>query len=100
MASAYPAMQRPPARVADDGWRIPDALWERIEPRLPPRKPHPLACHSPRVPDRRAMDATFFVLRTACEWGAWTLLASAHTVRLNGASRSGSRRTRGRCAPR
>jgi transposase len=51
-------------------WRIPDGLWERIEPLLPPRKPHPLGCHNPRVPDRNAMDAIFFVLRTGCQWNA------------------------------
>lgn len=51
-------------------WRIPDALWERIEPLLPPCKPHPLGCHRPRVDDRRAMDAIFFVLRTGCQWNA------------------------------
>ena len=51
-------------------WRIPDALWERIVPLLPPRKPHPLGCHRPRVDDRQAMDAIFFVLRTGCQWGA------------------------------
>jgi len=51
-------------------WRIPDALWERIVPLLPPRKPHPLGCHRPRVDDRRAMDAIFFVLRTGCQWHA------------------------------
>src|SRR4051794_10227160 len=28
--------------VEDDGWRIPDALWERIHPLVPPGKPHPL----------------------------------------------------------
>jgi transposase len=53
-----------------DKWRIPDDLWERIEPLLPPRKPHPLGCHNPRVDDRRAMDAIFFVLRTGCQWNA------------------------------
>jgi putative transposase len=51
-------------------WRIPDELWERIQPLLPPRKPHPLGCHRPRVEDRRAMDAIFFVLRTGCQWNA------------------------------
>jgi transposase len=51
-------------------WRIPDPLWERIEPLLPPRKPHPLGCHRPRVDDRKAMDAIFFVLRTGCQWKA------------------------------
>jgi putative transposase len=35
-------------------WRIPDELWARIVPLLPPRKPHPLGCHRPRVNDRRA----------------------------------------------
>jgi transposase len=57
-------------RAARDKWRIPDALWERIEPLLPPRKPHPLGCHNPRVPDRDAMNAIFFVLRTGCQWNA------------------------------
>jgi transposase len=51
-------------------WRIPEELWERIEPLLPPRKPHPLGCHRPRVDDRKAMDAIFFVLRTGCQWNA------------------------------
>jgi transposase len=58
----------PPVR--DDHWPIPDALWERIEPLLPPRPLHPLGCHNPRVADRKAMDAIFFVLRTGCHWGA------------------------------
>ena len=52
----------------DDGWRIPDELWEQILPFLPPSKPHPLGCHNPRVPDRQAMDAILFVLRTGCQW--------------------------------
>ena len=51
-------------------WGMPDALWERVEPLLPPRPPHPLGCHRPRVPDRAAMDAIFFVLRTGCQWNA------------------------------
>lgn len=52
------------------GWRTPDTLWAGIEPLLPPRKPHPLGCHNPRVDDRRAMDAIFFRLRTGCQWNA------------------------------
>src|SRR5262245_29969358 len=55
---------------AHRNWRIPDELWEHIEPLLPPRKPHPLGCHRPRVDDRKAMDAIFFVLRTGCQWNA------------------------------
>jgi putative transposase len=56
--------------VRDDQWRIPQVLWERIEPLLPGRPPHPLGCHNPRVDDRKAMDAIFFVLRTGCQWNA------------------------------
>ena len=51
-------------------WGMPDALWARIQPLLPPRPSHPLGCHRPRVDDRRAMDAIFFVLRTGCHWNA------------------------------
>jgi transposase len=51
-------------------WGMPDALWERLQPLLPPRPAHPLGCHRPRVDDRRAMDAIFFVLRTGCQWNA------------------------------
>lgn len=51
-------------------WQMPDALWERIAPLLPASKPHPLGCHRPRVPNRRAMEAIFFVARTGCQWNA------------------------------
>ena len=54
----------------DDGWRMPDWLWERIEPLLPGRPAHPLGCHNPRVPDRDAMDAILLVLRTGMQWNA------------------------------
>src|SRR5687768_12560666 len=56
--------------IQDSGWRIPDALWERMVPLLPLRPHHPLGCHNPRVPDRAAMDAIFFILRTGSQWGA------------------------------
>jgi transposase len=67
MAKA-PAQPKPP--VVDDGWRIPDPLWLRIVELLPPRPVHRLGCHNPRVDDRKAMDAIFFVLRTGCQWNA------------------------------
>ena len=54
----------------DDGWKIPDELWSLMEPLLPPRPAHPLGCHNPRVPDRAAMNAILFVLRTGCQWNA------------------------------
>jgi transposase len=56
--------------VRDDGWRLPDDLWVKMEPLLPPRPKHKLGCHNPCVPDRAAMDAIFFVLRTGCQWNA------------------------------
>src|SRR4029078_3200981 len=59
-----------PPPVRDDRWRIPDVLWQRIEPLLPARPRYPLGCHTPRVDDRSAMDAIFFVLRTGCQWNA------------------------------
>ena len=58
--------------VQDDEWRLPDKLWTRLEPLLPDRPPHPLGCHNPRVPDRSAMNAIFFVLRTGCQCQALT----------------------------
>jgi transposase len=51
-------------------WRVSDELWARIEPLLPPGKPHPLGWHNPRVENRRAFDAILFVLRTGCQWNA------------------------------
>jgi len=64
--------------LRDDGWRIPDALWRRMEPLLPPPKKHPLGCHNPRVPDRAAMDAILFVARTGCPWGALKATGICH----------------------
>ena len=54
----------------DDGWRLTDDLWAQMEPLLPVRKRHPLGCHNPRTPDRDAMNAILFLLRTGCQWNA------------------------------
>lgn len=58
--------------VKDDGWRLSDAWWSKIEPLLPVHKPprHPLGCHRPRVENRAAMNAIVFVLRTGGQWNA------------------------------
>ena len=40
--------------TASQSWRMPDELWEKVKPFLPPSKPHPLGCHRPRVDDRKA----------------------------------------------
>jgi transposase len=64
----------------DDGWRIPDELWVRIEPLLPPAPPHPQGGR-PRMPDRPALDGIFYVLRTGCQWKAFPRsLEAASTV--------------------
>jgi len=63
----------------DDGWRIPDWLWERIEPLLPERPAHPLGCHNPRVPDREAMNAILVVLRTGMQWNALNATGICHS---------------------
>lgn len=52
-----------------DNWRVPDALWERIEPLLPPERPKPKGGR-PRVSARQCMDGIFYVLRTGCQWKA------------------------------
>src|SRR5262245_14083185 len=73
--------------LRDDGWRIPDQVWSELEPLLPPRPAHPLGCHNPRVPDRDAMNAILFVLRTGCQWraldadGVWGASAAVRRLR-------------------
>ena len=54
----------------DDGWRIPDWLWERVEPLLPGPPAHPLGTHRRGVPKRQVMDAILLVLRTGMQWNA------------------------------
>src|SRR6266571_4899961 len=92
--------------VSDDGWRMPDWLWARIEPVLPAPPPHPLGCHRPRVPDRDAMDAILLVLRTGMQWNALNATgicssSSAHR-RFQEWERAGARRRQppGPAAPR
>src|SRR5207247_6057178 len=56
---------------AADAWRVPDELWEQLEPWLPPHpNTHKFGGGRPRQPDRDCLDAIFFVLRTGCQWKA------------------------------
>ena len=53
----------------NDAYQISDALWEEIEPLLPPELPRPKGGR-PRMDDRKAMEAIFYVFRTGCKWRA------------------------------
>jgi transposase len=46
---------------------VPDELWKRIEPLLPPEPPKPKGGR-PRVPDRQALMGIIFVLKTGIPW--------------------------------
>ena len=52
---------------ASKHWQIPDELWNKVKPFLPPGKPHPLRCHRQRVD---ALDAIFYRKRAGCQWKA------------------------------
>jgi transposase len=54
-------------------YQIPDALWEKIEPILSEvnaKKPPKKKPGRPPMPDRQALTAIFYVLRTGCQWEA------------------------------
>lgn len=66
-------------------YRVSDELWTKIEPLLPKHiNKHRFGGGRPRVPDRRAMDGIFFVLRTGCQWNALnaTGICSSSTAHL------------------
>lgn len=50
-------------------YQIPGRLWNRIRPLLPPPEPKKKSGR-PRMDDRLAMNAIFYVLRTGCQWKA------------------------------
>src|SRR5262249_26330399 len=51
--------------------RIPDELWAEMGPLIHKRpNAHRFGGGRPRKPDRQCADATFFVLRTGCQWKA------------------------------
>jgi transposase len=53
----------------NESYKIPDSLWAEIKPFLPPEKPKPKGGR-PRMDNRKAMDAIFYILRTGCQWKA------------------------------
>jgi putative transposase len=48
-------------------WRVPDQLWEKIEPILKEHDPSKNTGR-PRVNQRAVLDAVIFRLRTGCQW--------------------------------
>jgi len=58
-----------PRRKQAPSWRVPNALWERVEPLLP-RYEQSQAGGRPRLELRRVLDGILYVLRTGCQWKA------------------------------
>ena len=57
--------------MADNKWQLSDELREKMAPLIPEHTTqHPPGTHRKRVDNRAAMNATFFVLRTGCQWNA------------------------------
>ena len=50
-------------------YEIPDILWDRIVPLLPTVS-HKKKAGRPRMNNRQAMNAIFYILRTGCQWNA------------------------------
>jgi hypothetical protein len=50
----------------DDGWRMPDWLWERIEPLLPDPPPHPLGVTARGCPTATRWTRSFWCCARAC----------------------------------
>src|SRR5215211_8189936 len=48
-------------------WRVPDELWEIIEPILEKHDP-PKSTGRPRIDRREALDAIIFRIRSGCQW--------------------------------
>jgi transposase len=53
----------------DESFRVPDEMWERTEPLLPPDVSKPKGGR-PRNDNRQMMDNIFYVLRTGIQWKA------------------------------
>lgn len=60
-------------------YEVPNVLWERIVPLLLPPKKKKKAGR-PRMDDRKAMSAIFYILRTGCQWNALPRSLGASTT--------------------
>jgi len=65
----------------NEAYQIPDAMWEKIKRILPRKRKSKRFPGRPRMDDRKAMNAIFYVLRTGCQWKALPKsLGAASTV--------------------
>lgn len=53
----------------DPAFLLPDEVWERLKTAIPPDPPKPKGGR-PRMDNRQALNAMFYVLRTGCQWKA------------------------------
>ena len=53
----------------DPAFRLPDEVWEQAKKAIPPERPKPKGGR-PRMNDRQALDAIFYIMRTGCQWQA------------------------------
>jgi transposase len=64
----------------DPAFLLPDEVWERVKIAIPPDPPKPKGGR-PRMDNRKALNAIFYVLRTGCQWKALPrCLGAASTV--------------------
>ena len=63
MTAEYTPQEKPLPTI----WRVPDELWEKIEPILKEHDP-PKSTGRSRIDQRAALDAIIFRLRTGCQW--------------------------------
>lgn len=56
-------------KQVEEAWRLPDELWQRVEPLLPRRRRSRKGGRPP-LPYRQVLDGIFYVLRTGCHWKA------------------------------
>jgi putative transposase len=60
---------RVPIQAVDESFRLPDAIWERMELLLPKYRASKKGGR-PRLGWRTVLDGIFYVLRTGCQWKA------------------------------
>jgi transposase len=58
------------ATTIDPAWRMPEAMWERVQDLLPVRKRRKKNPGRKPLEWRPVLDGIFFVLRTGCQWKA------------------------------